>query len=79
MAETDNPYNLPPDCLVCKYRKDLWCSAVKTIKLEKPKSLPHGLHSPKWDLIAAAADSIMLVVGILLSGTVVKVDRRAEK
>jgi len=48
MAETDNPYNLPPDCLVCKYRKDLWCSAVKTIKLEKPKSLPHGLHSPKW-------------------------------
>lgn len=48
MAETDNPYNLPPDCLVCKYRKDLWCSAVKTMKLEKPKSLPHGLHSPKW-------------------------------
>lgn len=31
------------------------------------------------DLIAAAADSIMLVVGILLSGTVVKVVRRAEK
>lgn len=95
MAETDNPYNLPPDCLVCKYRKDLWCSAMKILLsvavvfvcIGGVKTaisfILYGIAGGQAvvipDLIAAAADSIMLVVGILLSGTVVKVVRRAEK